>query len=96
MRIKEKRIFILMAILILPLKKMSYNSSSVPSFYVTLGNTPSRTSQVNYSHTDLFLQCQAHTNMRMRVVSTMTSTGTRTAAKATSGIYQRQKFEGKE
>lgn len=34
--------------------------------------------------TDLFLQCHAHTKMRMSVVRAMTSTGTRTAASATS------------
>lgn len=39
---------------------------------------------VNKLSTDLFLQCQAHTKMRMSVVRAMTSTGTRTAASATS------------
>lgn len=77
------------------LKKANGNSPSIFSFYFTLGNSPSRTDQVNWLRTHLFLQCQAHTTTRMRVVSTMTSTGTRTAAKATSENMPRQSHEGK-
>lgn len=46
MAIKEKRIFILMTILTLPLKKINCRSS-IFSFYFTCGNVPSRTNQVN-------------------------------------------------
>lgn len=58
-------------------------------YFIYLGSasclhTPPRINHVSSVGTDLFLQCQAHTKMRMSVVRAMTSTGTRTAASATS------------
>lgn len=57
-------------------------SSSIFSS-ISFGNIPSRTSQVNQFCTTQPSLNAKHTSMRMRVVSTMTNTGTRTAAKAT-------------
>lgn len=52
--------------------------------FASYPRTPPPVNHVSKLGTDLFLQCQAHTRMRMSVVRAMTSTGTRTAASATS------------